>query len=59
MIVVSTIDGKKYLLNKSKHYDNAKELVRLLVGKYATMHYVESVDGTYILAKHIVTIKDS
>lgn len=59
MIVVSTIDGKKYLLNKSKYYDNAKELVRLLVGKYATMHYVKSVDGTYILTKNIVTVKDS
>lgn len=59
MIVVSTIDGKKYLLNKSKHYDNAKELVRLLVGKYATIDYVESVNGTYILTKNIVTVKDS
>lgn len=57
MIVISTIDGKKYLLNTSKHYDNAKEFVRFLHD--ASMRYVKSVDGIYILTKYIVTIKDS
>ena len=59
MIVVTTIDGKKYLLNKSKHYDNAKELAGLLFNEHVTMGYVKTVDETYISAKHIITIKDS
>lgn len=59
MIVVSIIDGKKYLLKKSKYYDNAKELAGLLFNEHVTMEYVKAVDGTYISTKHIITIKDS
>ncbi len=58
MIVVSTMDGKEYLLKKSKYYDNAKELAGLLFNENVTMEYVKAIDGTYISTKHIITVKD-
>ena len=60
MLIVSTVEGREYAIKITDYYKNAKDLIELLTKKTVVqVDYVESIHGTYILAKYIVSVRDT
>ncbi len=61
MIIVSTESGREFTIKECNLFENALELISMLQGDsdMPKLHIVQSTDGTYILAKCIITAKDA
>ena len=60
MLIVTTVEGREYAIKLTDYYKDAKDLIELLTKKTTIqVNYVESMHGTYILAKYIVTARDA
>jgi len=60
MLIVTTVEGREYDIKLTKYYKDAKDLIGLLTNKSVVqVDYVESINGDYILAKYIVSVRDA
>ena len=60
MLIVTTVEGREYAIKFTDYYKNAKDLIELLTkNTVIQVDYVESIHGTYILAKYIVSVRDA
>ena len=59
MLIVTTVEGREYTIKCTKYYEYAEDLIGILSNRSVIqIDYVESTDGTYILAKYIVSVRD-